>query len=541
MRVSGFLLVVLALSTVPLGAMPARAQGPDAPQGAPHVIQGNSPAATESHAAPAPGSGATTTLPATAANIPALRTQAQAGDQKAQVNLGAALLLNKPSNPQEALEWFRKASDQGNAIAATNIGEMYYNGLGVAKNPVEAAKWYRLGADRGSASAQNQLGRLYENGQGVPQDFAEALKYYRLGADQRNAAAQSNLGAMYANGRGVPQNQTEAVRLFRLGADQGNPFAQANLGMQYLAGKGVGQNDAAAYFWLNLAAARLPASVQQVRDQTARGRDVVAARLAPAELERMQKLAAAWRPGTPNVPADGPGGPQTAGAPAAARPPGAASGGAASSGARMAGTGFVVSQSGAVLTNNHVVTQCREIRARHGTTALGVLSLVAADTQNDLALLKLPSHFTDAAVFRDERGVRQGDTAIAYGFPLAGGLSSGGALTTGTISALAGLANDSRILQISTPVQPGNSGGPLLDAGGNVLGVVTAQLNALKVAAATGTLPQNVNFAIKASVARNFLDANAIDYRTSPATKELSVADVGDRAKKFTLFIECMK
>ncbi len=537
MRIWVFLVGVLTVSV-----FPAWAQGPDAPQGAPQVLRGEShpPGMTpETPSGTSPGAGTTPPL-ATPATLPTLRAQAQAGDQKDQVNLGVALLTAKPPNIQEALEWFRKASAQGNGIAATNIGEMYANGLGVPKNQVEAAKWYRIGADRGNSSAQNQLGRFYENGLGVPQDFAEALKYYRLGADQRNSAAQSNLGAMYANGRGVPVDQVEAVRLFRLAADQSNAVAQANLGMQYLSGKGVPQNDAAAYFWLNLAAARLPANLQQARDQTARARDLVAARLAPPELERMQKMAAAWKPGSTDVPADGPGGrTQTAGTPASARPPGAPGG--VSSGARGTGTGFMVSSSGAVLTNNHVVTQCSEIRARHGTTALGVLSLVAADAQNDLALLKLPTRFPDAAVFREERGVRQGDSIIVYGFPLAGGLSSGGNLTTGTISALSGLANDSRILQVSAPVQPGNSGGPLLDAGGNVLGIVTAQLNALRVAAAVGTVPQNVNFAIKASVARNFLDANAIDYRTTAATPELKVADVGDRAKKFTLLIECMR
>jgi TPR repeat protein len=533
--VRAFLVVVLALGAAPFDPAPASAQGPDAPSGAPQVLRGEPPAGPSI----APGPGATTgPAAAPTATDPTLRASAQAGDQKAQVNLGVALLTAKPSNPQEALEWFRKASAQGNAIAATNIGEMYANGLGVAKNATEAATWYRLGADRGNAPAQNQLGRLYESGQGVPQDYAEAIKWYRLAADQKHSAAQTNLGAMYAQGHGVPADHVEAVRLFRLSAGQGNPVGQANLGMQYMAGKGVGQNDAAAYFWLNLAAARLPAAMAQVRDRTARARDAVAARLAAPELERVQRMAASWKPGSADVPSDGPVGSraQTAGAPAAARPPGGAA-----AGQQVSGTGFVVSQSGAVLTNNHVVTQCREIRARHGTNALGVLSLVAADTQNDLALLKLPARFPDAAVFREERGVRQGDSVIVYGFPLAGGLAAQGNLTTGTISALAGIGNDSRILQVSAPVQPGNSGGPLLDAGGNVLGIIMGQLNALKVAAVVGTLPQNVNFAIKASVARTFLDSNAIDYRTTAATPDLKVADVGDRAKKFTLFIECLK
>ncbi len=137
--------------------------------------------------------------------------------------------------------------------------------------------------------------------------------------------------------------------------------------------------------------------------------------------------------------------------------------------------------------------------------------------------------------------MRLGDPVVVYGFPLVGVLTPTGNLTTGGVSALAGLGNDSRMMQISAPVQPGNSGGPLLDSGGNVVGVINMKLNALRTAAATGDVPQNVNFAIKASVVRNFLDANSVDYQNAPAARELKPADVADRAKKFTLLIECWR
>src|SRR5439155_21695916 len=98
------------------------------------------------------------------------------------------------------------------------------------------------------------------------------------------------------------------------------------------------------------------------------------------------------------------------------------------------------------------------------------------------------------------RAVRQGDGIVAVGFPLRGLLASGPNVTTGTISALAGLGDDSRYLQITAPVQPGSSGGPLLDQSGNVVGVVVGKLDALRVAQAIGDIPQNVNFAINAAV-----------------------------------------
>jgi len=107
------------------------------------------------------------------------------------------------------------------------------------------------------------------------------------------------------------------------------------------------------------------------------------------------------------------------------------------------------------------------------------------------------------------------------------------------VSALAGLSDDSRYLQISAPVQPGNSGGPLLDASGHLIGIVTAKLNAALIARFTGDIPQNVNFALKAEVARTFLDSKGIAYQTARSEQQLSAADVGDIARPFTVQIEC--
>jgi hypothetical protein len=98
---------------------------------------------------------------------------------------------------------------------------------------------------------------------------------------------------------------------------------------------------------------------------------------------------------------------------------------------------------------------------------------------------------------------------------------------------------DSRYLQISAPVQPGNSGGPLLDASGHLVGIVTGKLNAAAVQRVTGDIPQNVNFALKAEVARTFLDSKSIGYQTAPSQQQLSPADVGEIARPFTVQIEC--
>jgi S1-C subfamily serine protease len=136
-------------------------------------------------------------------------------------------------------------------------------------------------------------------------------------------------------------------------------------------------------------------------------------------------------------------------------------------------------------------------------------------------------------------GARVGEGVFAYGFPLAGLLSSSGNFTVGTIASVAGLGDDSRVMQISAPVQPGNSGGPLLDRSGNVVGVVVSKLNALQLAQFTQDLAQNVNFALKASIAANFLEANNIEIRSGSGSDPLDPTEIADRAKQFVVQITC--
>src|SRR6185295_14488211 len=101
------------------------------------------------------------------------------------------------------------------------------------------------------------------------------------------------------------------------------------------------------------------------------------------------------------------------------------------------------------------------------------------------------------------------------------------------------VGNDARVLQMTAPVQTGNSGGPLLDQSGLIIGIVVSKLNALKIALATGDFPQNVNFAINGAVSKSFLDAHNIKYETGNPGKRLEPADIGENAKRFTLLLQC--
>jgi S1-C subfamily serine protease len=107
------------------------------------------------------------------------------------------------------------------------------------------------------------------------------------------------------------------------------------------------------------------------------------------------------------------------------------------------------------------------------------------------------------------------------------------------VSSLSGILNDTRFLQISAAVQPGNSGGPLLASSGEVVGVVAAKLDALKIIKATGNIPENINFAIKTGALRDFLDNSVVPYQTADARNELKTVDIARNARGFTLLISC--
>src|SRR5262245_12421590 len=202
------------------------------------------------------------------------------------------------------------------------------------------------------------------------------------------------------------------------------------------------------------------------------------------------------------------------------------------------GSGFAVSRATHIVTNAHVVNACKSLRVLSGTQQSSA-RLLAMDTDADLAVLQSSLSMSKTLAMRSQPALRLGESVIAFGFPLTGALSQGGNLTTGNVSALAGLRDDARYLQITAPVQPGNSGGPLLDGGGDVIVVITAKLDALAIAKRTGDVPQNVNFAVKADVLETFLQAHKIPYDVAVTDAQLAVADVADVAKQASVRIEC--
>jgi S1-C subfamily serine protease len=198
----------------------------------------------------------------------------------------------------------------------------------------------------------------------------------------------------------------------------------------------------------------------------------------------------------------------------------------------ISGTGFFVAAN-RVVTNHHVVSGCtKDIQLRYpdGKPYSAIIS--GQDPTNDLVLLHTNMDNLSTAAFEPEP--RVGHQVATYGFPYSGVLSSSGNCTLGHVTSLSGMKDDTRFLQISTPVQPGNSGGALVDMSGSVVGVVVARLNLAK------SNPQNVNFAIQPSFVMNFLSVKGTPPKYSSSTGTRSPPhEVCDIAKKFTIQVYC--
>ncbi|WP_246160128.1 serine protease [Aureimonas fodinaquatilis] len=200
------------------------------------------------------------------------------------------------------------------------------------------------------------------------------------------------------------------------------------------------------------------------------------------------------------------------------------------------GTGFVVSEDGWILTNAHVAKSCSSIAVGD----LGLANKVVVDEEQDLALLHVRGEVGPPLPIHTGKP-RLGEDILALGFPLRSILADSLNVTRGNISSLLGLMNDPNYLQISAAVQPGNSGGPVIDLAGRVVGVVTAKLNAVAVADLTGDIPQTINFAIRPDVATSFLREHDVEFVDADPDAELqSVPDATAMAQASILPVVCL-
>ena len=201
------------------------------------------------------------------------------------------------------------------------------------------------------------------------------------------------------------------------------------------------------------------------------------------------------------------------------------------------GTGFFITEDGYLITNEHVAGNGAQVRL---VTSAGLISakVVKVDSANDLALLKAEGKFVPLPVAAS-RAMKLGSTVATVGFPNIGLQGFAPKLAKGEIAALSGAQDDPRYFQISVPVQPGNSGGALVDERGNVVGVVAAKLNVAAAAATSGALPENVNYAVKSSLLLSFLESvpEVAAKLKEPSTKDRKFEDVVKSAEQAAVLV----
>ncbi len=200
------------------------------------------------------------------------------------------------------------------------------------------------------------------------------------------------------------------------------------------------------------------------------------------------------------------------------------------------GSGFAVSSDGYVITNNHVIEGCQDVVV-HTKQKDIPMRVITYDTRNDLALLK--GDFTPSAVFplSTRRPELLQDIYVA-GYPFGINISTSVKVTKGIISSLTGIGNNFSNMQIDAALQSGNSGGPILDDMGNLVGVAVAKLDAKYMMANFGSIPENTNFGIKASEVKSVLDGSSVD--TPSANKSaISKSQLGKMITDGTYYISC--
>jgi len=196
------------------------------------------------------------------------------------------------------------------------------------------------------------------------------------------------------------------------------------------------------------------------------------------------------------------------------------------------GSGFFVDKSGHLITNYHVIEQGEDgasLWVEHGRRRYP-LTVEAVDPDLDLALCSSGIKRSIPAAFREDGLVRLGERCIAAGFPRQQAFT----ITDGMVSKLTGENNRAGLIQISAPVHPGSSGGPLIDRFGNIIGIVVATLDKLDEFERTQHIAENINFAVRLDALQDFLTQAGVDYFVAPNDSEADSEEIAAESARYT-------
>ena len=414
-----------------------------------------------------------------------LRKAAEQGYAKAQAALGNRFKSGNGVEQDivEGLVWLEKAALQGDVNAMTTVALCYVNGDGTPRNEVVAMKWLSRASKTGSRFAESTLDGM--ESRGAPKTDEEAAKAYRALASKGDVAGQIAFAACLEEGRGVSKNPADAAKWYRLAVQKGDLLAKYRLGL-LLREKAETQSE--GYEWLSIAAVEGIGSARITAD--ALGKKLTAEQLTTAQAHVKERA-------KPTVAAVVPEAAGTNATLAAAiklllgnKPIGS-------------GTGFFVSEDGYLVTNHHVVKGGKRFEIQMGEKKIPA-KVIRTSAPNDLAVLKAEGEFPALEVISSD-GVGLGDSVRTVGFPRPRVQGIAPKLSSGEIGSLRGMKDDPKQFQVSLPLQPGNSGGALVNKDGKVIGVVQSVLKDEVAFIDNGNAPQSVNYAMKGNLLLDLL------------------------------------
>jgi uncharacterized protein len=430
--------------------------------------------------------------------------------------------------------WLRRSAKLGFPHAQFELAMRLRKGEHMSPDPQAATRWLLEAADSGIAQYELAAAWALEAGEGTPSDPRTAFRLMRRAASGGLVIAQRELVRFYVHGIGTRPNITEAILWARKAAAQGDPKSLFGLGLAYRDGDGVTKNPILALALFRLAIARGETDPQATLalqrqealrpDDRAAGADLAKLWRPGVDLvEQMELMLTSLRTGTPVSTMPG------ADTPAGRR-------------LFSTGSGFFVNERGDIITNKHVVDGCTSVRAQvqslEGTEIFTVEGRDITVSQTaDLALFRTGRAPPSVATLAPRRTSDLGESIMVAGYPLRPVLNNGISVTPGVISGGSGPEGDENEFQISAPVQPGNSGGPVIDLSGQVVGVVVAKLNP----EFAGTAVENVNYAITLASVRAFLRETHTPVPAASAVTELPMKEIARTADRYVVSLECWK
>ena len=412
----------------------------------------------------------------------------------------------------KALELYTQAAKLGYDEAQNELSDVYFKGNRAKRDYKKSFKWAKKAAEQGYSDAQNKMGIFYSSGKNVVEiDMDKAFEWLKKSAEQSNKKAYNNLAGFYMTGVGVKKNKSKAFKWYKKGADRGDAESQYEIGRFYDFGYVVQKDVKEAIKWYEKSAAQDYKKAEIILGTTYYYGDE------DSNIQKNYKKAADWYY-------------------TAAKNTNDEDGESMDVKVTSSGSGFFVTPTH-IITNNHVTAGCDEIEVKNKGYR-STVELLDTDSTTDLSILVTGNPNNSFLYLRNRKPVVTGEQSLALGYPFSSSLGSEIKVTSGNIAALTGFNNNIAELQLTSPVQPGNSGGPLLDNNGNVIGVIVARLE--KSEEITGDRPaQNVNFAIKSNMAKIFMDLNMVDYQVRKSNGAKEISQIVTEAKEATVQVIC--